>query len=99
MNKLLENANQITTDCSLLSNIYRTLIIMYLMDKGKSTWSEIKQFIESNSGSINPNTLHFHLKALIDSKFIKMQQLGIEKNVYALDNLPQSISDIIRSKK
>lgn len=94
MINILEQANSISKQFSILSNIYRILIILYLKENKQSNWSEIKDYIESNCGKLNPNTLHFHLKALLESKFIKRIPIG-DKFLYELDFLPTDILQAI----
>ena len=98
MINIVEQANSISKQFSILSNIYRILIILYLKENKQANWSEIKDHIESNCGRLNPNTLHFHLKALLERKFIKRITIG-DKFVYELDKLPTEILHAISVNK
>jgi DNA-binding HxlR family transcriptional regulator len=87
---ILEVANKITEKFAILSNIYRTLILIHLYKKDNSTWSEIKEFLEKNNGTVNPNTLHFHLKALIKAGYVKHSG-SEESSIYQIDQIPHFI--------
>lgn len=87
---LVNEANRITEEYSTLSNVYRTMILAYLIARNQGSWSEIKKFLESNLGSVNPNTLHFHLKALIQRKFV-VAVGSEEKPSYQIGELPKEI--------
>jgi len=52
-------------------NRLRILILVVLLARGRSSWNELKKEIEDLIGSpINPNTLSFHLKKLIQLKLV-----------------------------
>jgi DNA-binding HxlR family transcriptional regulator len=90
----IESANNLSKRFAILSNNYRILLLAYLIEKHEATWSNIKQFLEDYSGSVNPNTLHFHLKTLIEADLIK--RLGSEeKTVYSIGKIPTDISEEI----
>jgi DNA-binding HxlR family transcriptional regulator len=93
--KIIEKANKITKEFTILSNVYRTLILLYLYKTKGSTWSEIKEFLQKNNGIVNPNTLHFHLKALINAGYIKRS--GSEDlSIYQIDKIPSNILQEIK---
>jgi len=95
---VVEAATRISKEHSALSNIYRTMTLGYLVVKKRGTWSDIKKFLESQVGPVNPNTLHFHLKALVQNGFV-IATGNQEKPVYQIGQLPpeirQSISHVI----
>lgn len=94
----LEHVNILSKRFANLSNNYRILILAYLIRKKEATWSEIKQFLENIYGSIiNPNTLHFHLKALTNSDMIRWSG-SEEKGVYFLGNISNDISEAIEKE-
>ncbi len=90
MVELLEKIKFITDKHSTLSNPYRIMIIFIIWKNKQATWTEIKDFMESKLGKINPNTLHFHLKALLESKYIKRINEG-EKFVYMTNQLNEDL--------
>ncbi|MBA3751151.1 MAG: hypothetical protein H0X03_09745 [Nitrosopumilus sp.] len=99
MANVMQIANKIAEEFTTLSNIYRVLILMYLNNNNNSNWSKIKEFIEQSSGIVNPNTLHFHLKSLINMRYIKRS--GSRDSItYKLDkeNIPKFIIETIESK-
>ena len=92
---IIEIANKITENFAVLSNVYRTLILMHLYKNDNSTWSKIKDFIEKNIGSVNPNTLHFHLKALIHAGYVKRSG-SEDSSIYQIDKTPDFILQVIK---
>lgn len=92
---LVEAATRISKEHSALSNIYRTMTLGYLVAKKRGTWSDIKKFLESYVGPVNPNTLHFHLKVLVQNGFIVAKGRQ-EKPVYQIGRLPSEIRRSIR---
>ena len=94
---IIQSADSLSRRFANLSNNYRILILAYLIQRKEATWSEIKQFLDNVYGSINPNTLHFHLKALINSDMIRWSG-SEEKSIYLLGNIPNDISDAIKNK-
>lgn len=92
---VLEAATRVSRMYETLSNVNRVLILIYLAERHERSWSEIKRFLESCSGPVNPNTLHFHLKALTEASFIR--RVGSEdKPTYEIDRLPGEITDTIK---
>lgn len=79
MSGIAQIATKIAGKFEVLSNPYRTLILAFLLKKKEASWSDIKQFLESNAGSINPNTLQFHLKALLHANMVRRS--GSEDNI------------------
>jgi hypothetical protein len=66
------------------------MTLTYLLSEKKGTWSDIKKFLEAHLGPVNPNTLHFHLKALIQNGFV-IAVGSQEKPVYQIGELPLEI--------
>lgn len=93
---IVQAAKKISTEHAALSNIYRVVTLAYLTTNDQATWSDIRRFIETNLGSVNPNTLHFHLKALLQNGFISTEG-SQEKPVYRLGELPPDIKETIAS--
>jgi predicted transcriptional regulator len=94
MSSVTDAAFRVAERYSLLSNPYRTLILAYLIRKRECSWSEIKQFLEKNVGSVNPNTLQFHLRTLMEVGMIGRS--GIENNVlYHIENLSKDIEETL----
>jgi DNA-binding transcriptional ArsR family regulator len=58
-------------NCEVFSNPLRTFIALFVVAKGEVSWSELKNALEKRSGSINPNTLSFHISKLIETGFLK----------------------------
>jgi DNA-binding HxlR family transcriptional regulator len=96
---VVEAATKISKEHSALSNVYRTMTLGYLDVKKRGSWSDIKKFLEGQVGPVNPNTLHFHLKALVENGFI-VATGSQEKPVYQIGVLSpeirQSISHITK---
>jgi len=76
------------------SNPGRLLILSYLYQDGTATWSEILKFLSSEIGPVNPNTLHFHLKTLIQVHWIKRS--GSEDSPsYTVTKLPNEVIPLL----
>ena len=72
----------------------RLLILSYLSQNGTSSWSEILKFLSSELGPVNPNTLHFHLKTLIQVHWVKRS--GSEDSpAYSVSKLPGEIVPLL----
>ncbi len=99
MTTILDEAQRITKEFVALSNIYRVLIIIYLYKRDNAKWSEIKEFIERYTGNVNPNTLQFHLKALIHIGYVKRSGSN-DSSIYSLDidNIPKVVREKINLK-
>jgi hypothetical protein len=67
------------------------------MNKKRATWSDVKQYIESEMGAINPNTLHFHLKTLTQEGYIKRS--GGDRIVYEISSVPDYLKKSISENK
>lgn len=94
MSGIAQIAARIAGKFEVLSNPYRTLILAFLLKKKEASWSDIKQFLESNVGSVNPNTLQFHLKALLHANMVR--RFGSEDNiVYVPGVVPSEISGML----
>jgi DNA-binding HxlR family transcriptional regulator len=90
MSNVADAAAKIAETYSILSNPYRTLILAYLIKKKEASWSELKQFLEKHTGAVNPNTLQFHLRLLIQQHILGRS--GSENNIsYYIGNLPKDI--------
>ena len=61
---------QASKKCELFANPLRSYIAAFIAVKEEVTWSELKGAIEKWAGHVNPNTLSFHLGALMDAGFI-----------------------------
>ena len=60
------------------------------MERRQARWSEIKQALEHYSGTVNPNTLHFHLRALKGAKMVRRWGTN-DKIIYTLGDIPDNI--------
>lgn len=74
----------------LFANPLRNFIAAFIAVKEEVTWSELKGAIEKWAGSVNPNTLSFHLGALIDAGFItKIDIRGQPRYRIVPDRVPE----------
>lgn len=54
-----------------LANPYRLAILRFVAAEGRATWGQVERELESVFGRrVNPNSLSFHLRKLIDSQFL-----------------------------
>jgi DNA-binding transcriptional ArsR family regulator len=61
---------QASKKCELFANPLRSFIAAFIAVKEEVTWSELKSAVEKWAGHVNPNTLSFHLGALMNAGFI-----------------------------
>lgn len=54
----------------LFGHPLRHFIALVIVAKGETTWSELKSFLEKSGGSVNPNTLSFHIGRLVETGFL-----------------------------
>ena len=85
-----ELITQASKQCELFANPLRTFIATFIAVKEEVTWSELKAAIEKWAGTVNPNTLSFHLGKLIDAGFItKIDIRGQPRYRIVDDKLPE----------
>jgi len=65
-----ELITQASKKCEIFANPLRSFIAAFIAAKEEVTWSELKDAIEKWGGSVNPNTLSFHLGELGAAGFI-----------------------------
>jgi DNA-binding HxlR family transcriptional regulator len=69
--RIADKYTRIADKYDVLGNRLRVLILVILLARGRRSWNELKEEIEDLIGSpINPNTLSFHLKRLIQSELV-----------------------------
>jgi DNA-binding HxlR family transcriptional regulator len=62
--------------CEVFSNVQRSIMVLIIAIYGEISWTDLKLKVEQVSGSINPNTLSFHLKKLVESGIIRKGGTG-----------------------
>lgn len=62
----------------------------YLIENKEASWLEINSFLESQFNSINPNTLHFHLKSLMEANLVSHSG-NDEGAMYRTNEIPSYI--------
>lgn len=62
--------------CEVFSNSLRSFIALLIVAKEEVAWSELKSTLEERVGSVNPNTLSFHIGKLMEAGFL--EKLDIE---------------------
>jgi len=62
--------------CEVFSNSLRSFIALLIAAKEEISWSELKSTLEEKVGSVNPNTLSFHIGKLMETGFL--EKLNIE---------------------
>ncbi len=72
-----------------LSNPIRIHILSIVIALGEASWSEIRSRLESIYGKINPNTLAFHIKRLMDQGLILRS--GLPESPTYMANTPKEI--------
>jgi DNA-binding HxlR family transcriptional regulator len=85
---------EVVEQAQLLSSPVRVLILSLLKSSGLRSWSELEQSLSGALGEINPNTLHFHLKLLVNAGWVVRSGNG-RRVTYALGDIPASIDSLI----
>jgi DNA-binding HxlR family transcriptional regulator len=80
----------------MFSNPYRVLILGYLPAKNHAGWWDIREFLEEHLGPVDPNTLSFHLKALIQRGHVTATGRQ-DKPVYQVGQVPPDTSQAMDS--
>ena len=68
---LLTLAGKISSKHEILANKLRVVILAIIVALGNAKWSDIKILLEKTVGPVNPNTLAFHIKKLIEAGWIE----------------------------
>lgn len=77
-----------------LANPIRIHILSIVSALGEASWSKIKAMLESRYGQVNPNTLAFHIKKLIESDLISRS--GSPESVTYVANIPKDLREELR---
>jgi len=86
---------QLAESSRVLASPTRITMLSILRERKALTWSELKSILESRSGPINPNTMHFHLKVLLTAEVIR--RAGSETApIYEIQNVPGPMEDMLR---
>lgn len=65
--RILARADEVAKRHELLGHRLRTLILASVTALGEASWTDLKALLEAILGPVNPNTLAFHVKKLIDA--------------------------------
>jgi len=84
-----------------LANPLRIIILYIISALGEARWSDVKLLLENILGRVNPNTLSFHLKKLIEAGLIVKTGAPEDPRYMAeMDKLPSFIkSDLEEGTK
>jgi len=98
---LLNEIARIADKYDVLGNRLRILILVVLLARGRKSWNELKKEIEDLIGSpINPNTLSFHLKKLIQSELVtkigSIENLEYEIAPGKESEIPEEIREVAK---
>jgi DNA-binding HxlR family transcriptional regulator len=98
---LLNEIARIADKYEVLDNRLRILILVVLLARGRRSWSELKKEIEDLIESpINPNTLSFHLKKLIQSELVtrigSIENLEYEIAPGKESEIPEEIREVAK---
>lgn len=68
---MIMNNVELSAIGAAVRNEKRVIILQKLVESGSLSWSEIVAELETHlKGKINPNTVSFHLKFLLDRKIV-----------------------------
>ena len=72
-----------------LANPFRVILLYVVSALGEAKWSDVRILLEKVLGGVNPNTLSFHLKRLIDAGW--MVKTGAPEDPRYTVNLPDAV--------
>ncbi len=81
--------------CDLLSSPLRNYIITFIAAKGDVAWSDLKSSLEQHFGSINPNTLSFHIGVLLDAGFVDKSNINGQPKYLIIRNKLSEIESLV----
>lgn len=87
--KVTSTAKLLASEFDSLAHELRILILAIIAAYGRATWADLKSVLESLVGPVNPNTLAFHIKKLINSKYVEREG-GPESVIYRV-RIPEDI--------
>ncbi len=79
----------ITKKYETLANPIRIHILSIISALEEASWSEIKAIFEKLHGQINPNTLAFHIKKLVDCGFVS--KIGSPESPVYIAKIPEEL--------
>ena len=90
--------------CNLFSSPLRSFIATFIDVRGEVAWSELKTTLEKYVGSINPNTLSFHIGVLLEAGFIDKLNIKGQPRYRIMENKSSEIErlvgiDLVRKMK
>ncbi len=91
---LVEEVKKIAEKHETLANPIRVQILSIIAALEEASWSEIKAILQNIYGEINPNTLAFHLKKLIDHGLILKS--GSPEFPSYIANIPENLREELK---
>jgi len=88
--EILMLSQSIAKEHAPLAHQLRVTILAIVLALGRASWSDIKYVIERIYGSVNPNTLAFHIRKLIDAGYLKKSG-SMETPIYE-PNVPEDVA-------
>ncbi|BAA80200.2 hypothetical protein APE_1211.1 [Aeropyrum pernix K1] len=85
--KIVRRADEIAGKHGLLSHRLRILILAATAAYGEASWTSLKTILESLLGPVNPNTLAFHTRKLMEAGLLRRAG-SLESPVYMLAEEP-----------
>ncbi len=92
---VMEEIGEIAKKHEALANSIRVEILSIVIAFREISWSKIKAILESRYGKINPNTLAFHIKKLIDCGLIRKGGT-MESPIYTVANVPEELKNELK---
>jgi len=99
--KIISLAETLASEFDILAHELRVLILAIIAAHGRITWTDLKSVLESIVGPVNPNTLAFHVRKLINSKYVEREG-GPESVIYKAripDDVKRKIEPLVKEIK
>jgi len=92
--KVLKRAEEIARKASAMASPIRVLVLAVIALRGEARWHEIKGALEELVGSINPNTLAFHINRLVEAGYV--ERAGPQRSPrYFARNVPPEVEGLL----
>ncbi len=82
--EIINLAKSLALKHDALAHELRVLILTIIAAQGRVSWADLKSALERIVGSINPNTLAFHIKKLISRGYVEREG-GPESVIYKVN--------------
>ncbi len=88
--EIMQRTHAVSRRHDVVASPFRVLVLSIVLQRKEARWADIKRCVEAILGDVNPNTLAFHLKRLVDVGWVRRSG-SPEAPVYTVGDIPDSI--------